>query len=76
MCDVINECPSYLFAVVIAGVQLMLEWYDTSISDRYKLIDFKDSDNMKEVVMPINYFTSITIPVLIGNSLVFLACFF
>ena len=65
-----------MFAVVIAGVQLMLEWYDTSISDRYKLIDFKDSDNMKEVVMPINYFTSITIPVLIGKSLGFPPKFF
>ena len=51
------------------GVELMLNWYDSEISDRYKLINFHDSDNMKEVVMPVNYFTSVTIPVLIGENL-------
>jgi hypothetical protein len=53
---------------VITGVQLMLNWYDTQISDRFKLINFHDTDNMKEVVMPINYFTNVTIPVAIGKN--------
>ena len=51
------------------GVELMLNFYDSEISDRYKLISFHDSDNMAEVVMPVNYFTSVTIPVLVGKTL-------
>ncbi len=51
------------------GVELILNFYDSKISDRYKLISFRDSDNMAEVVMPVNYFTSVTIPVLVGKTL-------
>ena len=46
----------------------MLNWYDTTLSDRYKLIDYHDSDNMAKVVEPINYFTNVSIPVFVGND--------
>ncbi len=44
----------------------MLNYYDTEISDENKLIGYHDSDNMAKVVMPVNYFTNVTIPTLIG----------
>ena len=46
----------------------MLNHYDTVISDAHKLIKYHDSDNMAKVVMPINYFTNVTIPTLVGKS--------
>lgn len=56
-----------LFSVVISGVLMKLNWYDSTLSDRYKLIEYRDSDNMAKVVEPINYFTNVSIPVFIGN---------
>jgi hypothetical protein len=55
------------FAVVIRGVQMKLNWYDSTLSDRFKLIEYRDTDNMAKVVQPINYFTNVSIPVFVGN---------
>jgi hypothetical protein len=52
---------------VISGVLMKLNWYDSTLSDRYKLIEYRDSDNMAKVVEPINYFTNVSIPVFVGN---------
>lgn len=44
----------------------MLSNYDTSLSDRFKLISYQDSDNLNKVVVPMNYFTNVTIPTMLG----------
>jgi hypothetical protein len=46
---------------------MKLNWYDSTLSDRYKLIEYHDTDNMARVVQPINYFTNVSIPVFVGN---------
>ncbi len=61
--DDINQEPIIRDAVVVLAVQLMLEKYDRRISDRYKLIDFRELDNQRETTHLDDYFYTISIPV-------------
>ena len=55
------------FPVVITAVELMLDRYDRRISDRYKLIDYRERDNKREVVSLSNYMLEVTLPVALGT---------
>ena len=48
--------------MVILGVEAMLDRYDRRISDRYKLIDYREEDNQKQIVHLSNYFVEVSIP--------------
>jgi len=54
--------------VVILGVELMLDRYDRRISDRYKLIDYRETDNEKQIAGLTNHFVSVSVPVMCGKS--------
>ena len=54
--------------MVIQAVELMLDRYDRRISDRYKLIEFREEDNQREVEALSDYFLNVTIPVMCGES--------
>ena len=45
----------------------MLDNYDRSISDRYKLIDYRESDYEAEVAGLTDYFITVSIPVMCGE---------
>ena len=53
--------------MVITAVELMLDRYDRRISDRYKLIDYRERDNKREVVSLSNYMLEVTLPVALGT---------
>ena len=55
------------YNMVILGVELMLDRYDRRISDRYKLIDFREEDAQKEVVSLADYFIEVTVPTMCGK---------
>lgn len=44
----------------------MLDRYDRRISDRYKLIDYRERDNKREIVSLNNYMLEVTLPVALG----------
>ena len=53
--------------VVINGVELMLDKFDKKISNRYKLIDYRETDYQKEIIyFSSTYFAQISIPVMMG----------
>ena len=53
---------------MINAVELMLDSFDRRISDRYKLIDYREDDYQKEIVYFSNrFFFEFTIPVAVGK---------
>ena len=53
---------------MITAVELMLERFDRRISDRYKLIDYKEDDFQKEIVyFSSSYFAGTTVPIVLGK---------
>ena len=64
-----------IILVVIAAAELMLQSFDRKISDRYKLIGYKEDDFQKEIVyFSSSYFTNVTIPVLIALTMLIFCC--
>ena len=56
------------FSVVINAVELMLDSFDQKISDRYKLIDYRETDFQKTIVFFASaYFVQFTLPVFLGK---------
>ena len=55
--------------MVISAAELMLDRFDRRISDRYKLIDYREEDNQKNIVHLSNYFLEVTLPVICGEIL-------
>ena len=51
----------------------MLDRYDRKISDRYKMIDYQDQDNQKEIIVLSNYFLNTTVPTIMGRLYSYLA---
>ena len=61
--------------MVIAAAELMLQRFDRKISDRYKLIGYKEDDFQKEIVyFSSSYFTNVTIPVLVALTMLIFCC--
>ena len=55
---------------MINAVELMLDSFDQKISDRYKLIDYRETDFQKTIVFFASaYFVQFTIPVFLGKYL-------
>ena len=55
------------FLVVINAVELMLDTFDQRISNRYKLIDYRETDFQKTIIhFSSAYFVQISIPVFLG----------
>lgn len=52
--------------MLILAVEVMLDRFDQRISDRYKLIEFREEDNQAQIILQANYFIQITIPVMLG----------
>ena len=53
-----------IFSVVILAVEQMLGNFDQQISDRYKLIDYKEDDDEKQIIYFSSlYFAEVTLPV-------------
>ena len=56
--------------MVIQGVELMLDRFDQDISNRYKLIDYRETDFQKTIIhFSSAYFIQISIPVMSGKYL-------
>ena len=54
--------------MVINAVELMLDTFDQKISDRYKLIDYRETDFQKTIVFFASaYFVQFTLPVFLGK---------
>merc|ERR1719400_2077414 len=61
--------------MVIAAAELMLQRFDRKISDRYKLIGYKEDDFQKEIIyFSSSYFTNVTIPVLLALTMLVFCC--
>ena len=56
-----------ILKVVIRAVEAMLDRYDRKISDRYKMIDYQEQDNQKEIIVLSNYFLNTTVPTILGK---------
>ena len=56
-----------ILIVVIRAVEAMLDRYDRKISDRYKMIDYQEQDNQKEIIVLSNYFLNTTVPTILGR---------
>ncbi len=56
------------FLVIVLAVELMLDAYDRAISDRYKLIDYREADSSAEVAGLSDFFFSVSIPCMLGSS--------
>ena len=54
-------------AVVIRAAELMLDRFDRRISDRYKMIDYREEDNAKRVVDDKDWMIQMTLPVALGE---------
>ena len=66
---------SNIILVVIAAAELMLQRFDRKISDRYKLIGYKEDDFQKEIIyFSSSYFTNVTIPVLLALTMLVFCC--
>ncbi len=58
-----------IFLVVITAVELRLDAADRRISDRYKMIDYREEDHEKEIVhFSSDYFTTISVPTMVGTK--------
>ena len=75
-------CSSYIyvkhkqyFSVVITAVEMMLDKFDRRISDRFKIIDYKEEDNAKLVSALPNHITNVALPVALGLAAFILICF-
>lgn len=55
------------FKVIVLAVELMLDSADRAISDRYKLIDYKEQDNENEVSGLTDYFLTVSLPVIMSE---------
>lgn len=56
---------NYFFLVVVTAVEKMLDRFDRRISDRFKLIEFREIDNEREIVQLSNYVLEVTLPVVL-----------
>ena len=54
-------------AVVIRAAELMLDRFDRRISDRYKMIDYRQEDKAKKIVDDENWIITVTLPVALGE---------
>ena len=59
---------AFSLIVVIRAVETMLDRYDRRISDRYKMIDYQEQDNQKEIIVLSNYFLNTTVPTIMGKK--------
>ena len=57
----------FTVAVVIRAAELMLDRFDRRISDRYKMIDYREEDNAKKVDYEDNWIIQVTLPVALGE---------
>ena len=57
----------FTVAVVIRAAELMLDRFDRRISDRYKMIDYREEDNAKKVVDENDWIIQVTLPVALGE---------
>ena len=54
--------------MVVSAVELFLDKFDRRISDRYKLIGYKEDDFQKEIVyFSSDYFAHVTIPIVLSK---------
>merc|ERR1719510_1429042 len=60
--------------IVVGAVEKMLDRYDRRISDRYKMIEYQEQDNQKEIIVLSNYFLNTTIPTMMGLAFVIFLC--
>lgn len=60
--------------MVISAVELMLGTYDRIISDRYKLIDYREADNQKSIVQLDDFLITVTVPVICTLVLLIMVC--
>ena len=60
-------------AVIITAVEMMLDKFDRKISDRYKIIGYKDDDNAKLVSSLPNHISNVAVPVALGKINVLLS---
>ena len=59
-----------ILIVVIRAVEAMLDRYDRKILQveyRYKMIDYQEQDNQKEIIVLSNYFLNTTVPTILGR---------
>lgn len=52
--------------MVVTAVEKMLDRFDRRISDRFKLIEFREIDNEREIVQLSNYVLEVTLPVVLS----------
>ena len=55
--------------VIVTAVEMMLDKFDRRISDRFKIIGYKDDDNAKLVSALPDHIANVALPVTIGNFL-------
>ncbi len=54
--------------MIITAAEMMLDRFDRMISDRYKMIDYREEDNQKQVVGSGNYLLQVTLPVCLSEK--------
>jgi hypothetical protein len=55
------------FLVIIMAAEMMLDKFDRRISDRFKMIDYREEDNQKKIVSRNNFLIGVTLPVVISK---------
>ena len=53
--------------MVIRAAELMLDRFDRRISDRYKMIDYREEDNLKRVIEEGDWIITVTLPVALSK---------
>ena len=64
------QAPSYFslyLSVIVTAVEIMLDKFDRKISDRFKIIGYKDDDNAKLVSSLPNHISNVAVPVALGR---------
>ena len=58
---------SLYLSVIVTAVEIMLDKFDRKISDRFKIIGYKDDDNAKLVSSLPNHISNVAVPVALGR---------
>ena len=69
-CRMPYQAPSYFslyLSVIVTAVEIMLDKFDRKISDRFKIIGYKDDDNAKLVSSLPNHISNVAVPVALGR---------
>ena len=56
--------------MVIRAAELMLDRFDRRISDRYKMIDYREEDNLKRVIEEGDWIITVTLPVALSMYII------